>query len=439
VHLVHVVHACGGSRVHVVHQVHDRGWQDRSVKRSFLALGRPFWTIWTASTISNLGSGLTYVAMPLLAVTYTRDPRLVAAVTAAQYVPQMLFGLHSGALVDRRDRRRLMWSTDVARALIVLALALLVLAGEGSVALLAAAAFALGAADILFENAASAIMPMLVPKESLEHANSWLMTGQLVTAQFLGLPLGGLAFAAAAWLPFGLDAVTYGVAVLLVVLLPGSYRAARDPDAPTTIAQDVREGTRWLLHHRLLRTLALLLAVVNGAFAACEAILVLFSLDLLHVTKLGYSLLLALLAVGAVLGGAVASRLRDAIGPRRVIGVSVTVMAASLLLPGIQPRLWATVVALLGGGVASMLWNVITVSLRQRLVPPHLLGRVTSAYRVVGLGSMPVGAALGGVVAQGFGLRAPWVVAGAVLAVAGAAAMPFITTADLTTDALPLP
>jgi predicted MFS family arabinose efflux permease len=418
--------------VHFVHEVHGSGWQDRRVSGSAATLGRPFWTVWTASTISNLGSGLSYVAMPLLAVTYTRDPRLVAAVTAAQYVPPLLFGLHSGAIVDRRDRRRIMWSTDVVRAAIVLALALLVLAGDGSIAVLAAAALALGTADILFENAASAVMPMLVGEALLERANSWLMTGQIVTAQFLGLPLGGLAFAAAAWLPFGLDAVTFAAAVLLVMSLPGSYRAARDGDAPTTIWQDVREGAVWLLRHQLLRTLALLLAVVNGGFAACEATLVLFSLDVLHVDKLGYSLLLALMAVGAVAGGALASRLRETIGARGVIVVSVSLMVAAMLLPGAEPQLWATVIALPAGGAAGMLWNVVTVSLRQRLVPAHLLGRVTSAYRVVGLGAMPLGAAMGGVVADAWGLRAPWFVAGGTLALAGAAAMPFITGDELT-------
>jgi MFS family permease len=393
-------------------------------------LGRPFWTVWTASTISNLGSGLSYVAMPLLAVTYTRDPRLVAAVTASQYVPPLLFGLHSGALVDRGDRRRIMWSTDIVRALVMLALAVLVLAGDGGIALLAASAFVLGTADILFENAASAIMPMLVADVLLERANSWLMTAQIVTSQFLGLPLGGLAFAVAAWLPFGLDAVTFVVAIVLVLSLPGSFVAERESAEVTTMWHDVREGARWLLHHRLLRTLALLLAAVNGGFAACEATLVLFSLDVLHVSQLGYSLLLALMAVGAVAGGAVASRLRDAIGARRLIVVSVSLMVTSMLLPGLEPHLWATILALPAGGVAGMLWNVITVSLRQRLVPARLLGRVTSAYRVVGLGAMPLGAAIGGVVADGFGLRAPWLVGGAALAVAGAAALPFIRADD---------
>jgi predicted MFS family arabinose efflux permease len=297
--------------------------------------------------------------------------------------------------------------------------------------LLAASAFVLGTADILFENAASAIMPMLVTDALLERANSWLMTGQIVTAQFLGLPLGGLAFAAAAWLPFGLDALTFVVAIVLVLWLPGRFVAEREVTGATTIWQDVREGARWLLHHRLLRTLALLLAVVNGGFAACEATLVLFSLDVLHVSKLGYSLLLALMAVGAVAGGALASRLRDAIGARRVIALAVSLMVASMVLPGVEPYLWATIVALPAGGAAGMLWNVITVSLRQRLVPAHLLGRVTSAYRVVGLGAMPLGAAIGGVVADGLGLRAPWLVAGAVLAVAGAAALPFIRADDI--------
>jgi MFS family permease len=394
-------------------------------------LGRPFWTIWTASTISNLGSGLTYVAMPLLAASYTRDARLVAGVSVATYLPPLLVGLHSGALVDRSDRRRLMWTADALRAVLVAALAVLVATGHGGIWVLAAVALLLGTAGIVFENAASAIVPMLVDRPLLERANSWLLSGQTVTAQFLGLPLGGALFAVAAALPFGLDALTYVVAVLMVLSVSGSYAAHRDRAVSTTIWQDVREGAGWLWRHQLLRTLALLLAAVNCAFAAGEAILVLYALDVLHVGRLGYSLLLSLLAVGALLGGAVAARARQRLGAVRVIQLAVALMTVALVVPALTSSLWIVSAALFVAGIAGMLWNVITISLRQAAVPARLLGRVTSAYRVVGLGAMPLGAAAGGLIAHRYGLRAPWVAAGALLALAALAALPFVRPADI--------
>lgn len=374
---------------------------------------------------------MTYVAMPLLAVSYTRDPRLVAVISVALYLPPLLVGLHSGALVDRRDRRRLMWSTDVVRGALVGILAVLVATGAGGLWILAGAALLLGTANIVFENAASAIVPMLVERRDLERANSWLLSGQTITADFLGLPLGGALFAVAAALPFGVDALTFVVAVVLVLSVSGDYAVPSSAGAGTSMWQDVREGAAWLWHHRLLRTLALLLTVLNGAFAAGEAILVLYALDVLHVGKVGYSLLLALLAVGAVLGSAVAARLRRLLGAAHVIQLAVVLAIAALLTPGLTSSRWAVGVALLAAGLGGMLWNVVTISLRQAMVPARLLGRVTSAYRVVGLGSMPLGAAAGGLIAHGYGLHAPWIAAGGSLALAALAASPYLRHADV--------
>jgi MFS family permease len=393
-------------------------------------LGSSFWIIWVASTISNIGSGLTYVALPLLAASYTHDPRQVAAISVAWALPPVLFGLHSGALVDRKDRRLIMWSSDIVRATAVGGLCAIAIADLGTIWSLAALTFVLASAGIVFENAASAIVPMLVERDRLEHANGWLMSGQTIGGQFVGLPIGGALFAVAAALPFGVDAATYAIAVVLVLSIPGSYRVARDADRPTTVWEDVREGIVWLARHRLLRTLALLLAVVNGTFAAVEAPLVLYVLDELHAGRFGYALLLVVLAVGAIVGALVAGRLRRAVGIANLIAITVTCMVIGLVVPGLVASTVPVMAAVLVAGLGSGVWNVVTVSLRQRIVPDHLLGRVTSAYRVVGFGVMPVGAAAGGFVAHSYGLRAPWLMAAVALVLASVAGLPLLRSAD---------
>jgi predicted MFS family arabinose efflux permease len=158
---------------------------------------------------------------------------------------------------------------------------------------------------------------------------------------------------------------------------------------------------------------------------------VLYALEVLHIGNLGYALLLAMLAVGAVLGSVVASRLVRRLGATAVIWLAVGLMTLAMLTPGLVSSVAPVVVALLAGGASSMLWNVVTISLRQTAVPERLLGRVTSAYRVIGMGSMPVGAAIGGIVAHRFGLHAPWLVAGGVLVVAIVACAPFVRPSEV--------
>ena len=390
-------------------------------------LGAGFWRVWSASTVSELGSGLTYVALPLLTVTLTRDARLVSLVGAAQALPFLLFGLQSGAVADRLDRRRIMWATDVLRAALTALLVLLVITGPLTVGVLCGLAFALGAADILFLNASAAIIPDLVAPEGLERANAWLGSAQVVASSFVGLPLGALVFGLSRSAPFAVDAGSFAIAAALVLALRGSFRSVRTGTA--TMRQDVREGVVWLWGHQLLRALALLLAVINAAFAAGEVVLVLYALEDLHAGRLGYSLLLGVLALGSVVGGAATPSLRGRFGVRPVIGTAAALMALGVLVPGVTTRLPLVLLGLFAAGVGTLRWNVSTITLRQQLVPAEMLGRVTSAYRLVGLGAMPLGAVAGGLVGHAVGLRAVYLLAGAVLALAVVVALPRLRTA----------
>jgi len=296
-------------------------------------LGPGFWRVWTAATVSELGSGLTYVALPLLTVTLTRDPRLVSLVGAVQSLPFWLFGLHSGALADRADRRRIMWTTDVVRA----ALTALVLTGPLTVALLCGFAFALGGADIALLNASAAIIPDVVAPDGLERGNAWLGSSQVVASSFVGLPLGALVFGLSHAAPFAVDA-----GLLRGCRGPGLRAARRLRSARTgtsRLREDVLEGVRWLWRHRLLRTLALLLAVIYVTYAAGEGVLVLYALQELDLGRLGYPLLLGVLAAGSLVGGALTPRLRERFGTQPLIAIAAALMTLGLLALGLSTRL----------------------------------------------------------------------------------------------------
>src|SRR5215472_18071724 len=232
--------------------------------RAATRLGRNYWRLWWANTISSTGDGAFVAALPLLAVTITRDPRLVSVVTAAMFLPWLLLSLPAGAVVDRYDRATLMWRAQAVQAAVVTIVTVLVVVREADIAVLAVAGLLLGSAEVIFSNAAQAVLPALVPPELLPKANGSQQVSLTVGESFLGPPLGSLLFAAAAALPFGLDAASFAGSAALLTRLPRTGHAAQDAKHATIRAQ-VAEGLRWLAGHRLLRVVAVLLGVFNFA------------------------------------------------------------------------------------------------------------------------------------------------------------------------------
>jgi MFS family permease len=376
-------------------------------------LGGNFARLWTAGTISNLGDGIVLAAMPLLAASLTDSATVVALVAAAGALPWLVFSLVGGAIADRTDRRRTMSLVDGMRFVAMAALGVALVAGVESIALLVIVSFALGMAETVFDNAAQAILPSLVSDDALETANGRLEGAQIVANQFLGPPLGAWVFGLAISAPFFLDAGSFAIAALLVLTLRGSFRPAREI-RETTMRSDIAEGVRWLVRHRVLRTLAIALGIINFVGTAAMTVLVLYSRDILHLTNLQYGLLLAVEAAGALLGSMVAARISLRLGSGTTVALAIAVSAGSFLVPVVWAQPVAVAASLAVGAFGGLVWNVITVSLRQSLVPDELLGRVNSAYRLIGWGTMPLGALTGGVLADAFGLRAPFLVAAVV-------------------------
>ena len=376
------------------------------------SLGPSFRRLWAASALSNVADGVFQVALPLLAVTITRQPALVAGVAVAQRLPWLVMALPAGALADRLDRRRTMVRVDLLRMAVMGGLAAAVSLDMATMPVLYAAALVLGVGETLFDTAAQSILPAVVGRDELSSANGRLQAVELAMNQFLGPPLGGVLAGAVLWTAFATSAAAYLVAALFLTSMVGAFRPERF--GPTrSMRMDIAEGLRFVWRNRILRTLAVMLGVSNLALQMDLAVFVLFAVEPgpLGLSKAGYGILLASVAVGGVAATGVAARLERAVGRARCLVGAVVVFGASLATPAATTGLVANFAAFMAAGVAMVVWNVITVSLRQRITPDHLLGRMNSAYRLVGWGTMPVGAALGGLIAESAGLRPTFVVA----------------------------
>ncbi len=394
-------------------------------------LGPSYAKLWAAVTVSNVGDGIYYTALPLLAATLTRDPLTISMVFFAEQLPWLLFALPAGVLVDRVDRRRLLWTVDAARFAVVGALGVAVLAGWATIWLLVVAGFLLGVGQTLYDTAAQVIVPALVSRDParLERANGRIESAALVGGQLAGPPAGGLLFSAAPAVPFLTDAASFAAGSVLVAAIPGRYVRHRDPDAArTTMRAEITEGLGWLWRHRLLRTLAIMVGVMNLTIAAWLAIFVLFAQDKLGLGSVGYGILLTGTAVGGAVGGLVAARLSRRFGPGPLLIATVVGPGAGTLAAGASSNAWLVGGLLAVLGLMGVVWNVLTVSLRQQIVPDHLFGRVNSVYKLLAMGTVPLGALLGGILGRTLGLRAPFLVGGATLLAMALLSLPIVNT-----------
>jgi len=380
------------------------------------ALGGRYWRLWSASTASALGDGLRRVALPLLAVHLSADPRQVALVAAAGTVPWLVFGLPVGTLVDRWDRRRTVWVVDLLRTLTVAVLAGAAAAGALSVALLVAVTFVLGTGEIFAESAALALVPQLVASFQLERGNGRLQAGEVTAGQFAGQGLGGVLYAVALALPFALDAATFLLSAALVSTLRTPTRRPLPAASLRRLPAETAEGLRWLAGHRLLRILCVLLAVLAAVSGAFWAVAALYAASILGLGPTGFGVLLAVCAAGSLAGSLLAEPLAARLGTAGAVrlAVGVVTVATAGLAATRSPLVAGALLTV--NGVAVLVWNVVTVSLRQAIIPDRLLGRVGSAYLFIGLGAQPAGALGAGLLAHAAGLPAVFAVSAALLA-----------------------
>jgi len=367
------------------------------------AKNRNYRLVFSAPTVSNLGDGVSALALPWLATLLTRDAMLVALVAAAQRSPWFLLSLPVGVWTDRMDRRMLMVRADVVRVLLTLMVVALVLQapalplpdgdGLGAILALSVLAFLLGCAEVLRDNAAQTILPSVVDKADLETPNGQMWSAEKVMGEFIGPPLAGVLIAMGVAVPFGFDAASFAIAAVLVwlVVLP-----PRPPQTPAPFKAALLEGIAWMRANRVILRLAVMLGAVNASHMAGLTVLVLYAQEVLRLDAVGTGFLMTAGAVGGVLGGLLAPRICRRIGLRASMIFGLVAFCVNYALFVYTGSAVIAGVGLAIGGFGSMVWNVATVSFRQRVIPDAILGRVNSIYRFFGWGSMPLGALAGG-------------------------------------------
>jgi MFS family permease len=383
------------------------------------ALPGRFWRLYASSATTNLADGIGRTALPLVAASYTLDPVLVAGLTTSAFLPWLLFALVSGAVVDRVDRRYAMSAANAARALASGTLVVLTLLHAGSVPALYAVAFVLGTAETVYDSATRALLPQVVGRRDLDRANSLLTVEETLGQQFVGSPVGSALFALAAALPLGLNAAGFAAAAVLVLTVPGDYRPARS-GVPTSVRRDMADGVRWLSRHALLRGLTLVSAATALVQSMGTGVLVLYVLEVLRLPAGAFGLIVLGTGVGGLVGGVLAPSLTRRVGRAGMLTGGAVV--AALAEGGLALTTSAVVATVLGAVSAAgvMVWNVLTMSLRQSLIPEAVFGRVQGAYRTLVWGGIALGSVAGGAVAHVIGLRALFGVIGAGLLVLAA-------------------
>jgi len=369
--------------------------------------GTPFRWLLSSSWVSNLGDGIALAAGPLLVASMTHDPILVALAALLQWLPPLVFGLYAGALADRLDRRLIIVTVDLLRALVLVLLTTAVATEVASIWLVLVAMFLLGTAEVFADNTSATLMPMLVQRDDLAIANARLTTGFITVNQLAGPPIGAALFALGHAVPFATQAVVVALGAVLIsrVALP-HHRREVPPD--THIGHDIAEAFRWVLHNAAVRTLVLTIFVFNITFGAAWSILVLYATQRLGMGPIGFGLLTTISAVGGLLGTLSYGWITRRISLGDLMRIGLVFETFTMLALALTTTAWVAMCIFFVFGAHAFIWGTTSLTIRQRAVPTELQGRVGSVNLVGVFGGLVVGSGIGGVLAQHWGVTAPF-------------------------------
>lgn len=360
-----------------------------------------------ASGLANLADGVALLAWVWVASILTRDPGLIALVPMALRLPWPVFAIPAGLVADRVDRRRLVVAMDLLRAVAFAGAALVLwlasplppapMAGVSSGLLflgLCLAALTVGISEVFRDNAAQTLLPALVAPQDLEKANGRLWTVEAVANQLTGPALGAALLGTLVAAPFMANAMAYGMAGVMMASLAGRFTPVRP--AGTHWRADLAEAFSFMRRQPLLLWLACITGLWNLGDAMMVFALVLHAQENIGLSAVQYGGVLAAAAVGGMAAGLLGGWLPGRIGPSltaRIMCICATL--AYIAMAAVPSGLWLAgcYVVLEFCGIS---WNIVSVSTRQRLVPPGLLGRVNSLYRLLAWGMLPLGTVLSG-------------------------------------------
>jgi len=367
------------------------------------------WLLIGFTGTTNTADAVMRVALPLLATRLTGSPALVAGVVIMLTLPWLVTALHVGVYVDRMNRRSLMVGAEFARMASIAVIAVAVAADLVTLPLVYAVALVLGVAEVVAQLAAAAIIPSVAPKIRWQSLNARLTATEYVTFSFVGAPIGGLLVAAGFGLALGATGAVYLAGAVLLTMLAGDF-AVRPSTGRRPAAAEIRDGLRFLWRHRLLRTMAALIAGMAGCWAAWYAIIPAYAVGgPLRLTASQYGFLLTSLGAGGVLGTVLVGPVNRLIGRRwamfaDIVG-TVLMVGVPAMLPGRPDSAWLVGAAAFVAGTGGTMWTVNSRVISQSVVPNELLGRFNAASRLISWGMLPVAAAVAGGLAQLFGYR----------------------------------
>jgi MFS family permease len=378
-------------------------------------LGRPFRWLLASAWTSNIGDGIALAAGPLLVASQTRSAFLVALAALLQRLPWLVFGLWAGAAADRLDRRRVVMVADLLRAAVVAMLCVAIATGSVSITVVLVTMLLYGVAEVFADTTSSTLLPALVPKKHLSTGNHRLQAAYLTCNQLVGPPVGAFLFAAGAVWPFMAQVVCAVLAVVLVARIasspapdgaPGLVRP--DGDEHTHVRRDIAEGLRWVWHNAAVRTLALVILVFNVTWAAAWSVLVLWSRDHLGMSEVGFGLLTTAAAVGGLLGTSLYPRIERRFSLAAMMRVCLMLEVLTHLALALTTTGWVAIAIMFEFGAYAFVWGTVSTTVRQRAVPQRFQGRVSSVYMMCVFGGLVAGQALGGIIAERWGLTAPF-------------------------------
>ncbi|MGD9483598.1 MFS transporter [Streptomyces sp. TRM70308] len=354
------------------------------------------------TAVTSLADGVMRTALPFIAAQLTDSPTRITAVSMTLTLPWLLIALHIGVLVDRFDRRRLLWVANGMRMVAMGWLTLSALGGGLGLTQLFAAGAVLGVADVLASVSASALVPAAVPKAGRERVNAWMLGAETVGFEFAGPFIGGLLLAAGTAMALGAIGISYTVAALALLLLVGRFQAAgRAPEAaPASVGNRIAEGLRFIWRNRVLRTLMLVVAVLNATWGAWLALFPLYATQTLALSPQRYGLALSALGIGGLVGTLAVAPVNRLLGARWAMFAAPFGTTTLVAMPALTTSLWPVMVGAFLGGMGGMLWTVNARTVTQRLVPDEMLGRFSATFRFFAFGALPVGAGLVGVLAE---------------------------------------
>jgi MFS family permease len=361
---------------------------------------RDYMLLWSGQNISSIGTQVSVLAFPLLALFVTHSAAQAGLIAALRGLPYAIFMLPAGALIDHWDRKRVMILCDSGRALALGSIPVALILGRLTIPQLYLVSLIEGTLFTFFNLAETACLARVVPKEQYAAATAQNQVTDSL-AWLLGPSLGGVLYGIGRAIPFLTDAISYMVSVLSLFFIRTKFQEEREA-APIHLWADIGEGLKWLWHHPVLRFVALLTGGITTPVVGYALIIIVLAQSQ-HASPLAIGLIFGCSGIGSILGALVAGPLQKRFKFGLLMIISTWIWALTWLLFAIAPNPLVLGLVTALSFIIVPIYTVVQFSYRLAQIPDKLQGRVNSVFRLIAFGSQPIGMAITGLLIQAIG------------------------------------